>query len=130
MDGFSIHAVDQEELKKFYQAYKEGKLTPHTQPSEKTLEMFNNMNDKIDNLKDEISNIKIDIAKLPEVLVEKFDCKYASKKTEVIVYGMVALILVAVFGQIISNVVVSQKRNVLSEQDVKRIIEENYTQQK
>ena len=127
MDGFNLNGYTPEQIREavvFLEAHKLGKLNPHDSPSKWTIQKFNDMNDKIDNLKEDIGEIRVQIAGLPEILVDKFDCKYASKDTEKIVYGLIILVLVAFFGQMINDQL--SKGHYLTEKDVQRIIEAKY----
>ena len=77
----------------------------HSTPSPETLNLFKNMNDKIDEIKKTLGDLRVDIAKLPEKIFEKGDTKYANKTTEKIVYGMVGTILTLVLIAVVYLVI-------------------------
>lgn len=52
----------------------------------------------IKEVKEKIEKININLASLPEKLMEKFEEKFASKKTETIVYGIICFIGVSLVG--------------------------------
>ena len=54
------------------------------------------MNEKLDNLTDCVGQVKVTIAELPEKLADKFDERYASKKTEQTVDKILWLVISAV----------------------------------
>ena len=54
------------------------------------------MNEKLDNLTNCVGEVKITMAELPEKLADKFDERYASKKTEQTVDKVLWLVLSAV----------------------------------
>jgi len=64
----------------------------HEEPSRKTLEFMDIMNDKMDKLKDDmiksVVEIKILIAGLPQDLLDKCDLRYAEKALEKKVNGL------------------------------------------
>lgn len=49
--------------------------------------------DKIDKFSEQLEEIKIQIAKLPDVIFERGDKRYASKNSERVIYSMVGLIV-------------------------------------
>ena len=55
-----------------------------------------NVMDKLDQLSKQINQLSLDVAELPEKMSEKFDCRYASKRTEQVVDRLTWLVLSAV----------------------------------
>ena len=62
---------------------------------------------EIKDIKKDVGDIKLDIAKLPEILVEKFDQRYASKETEVSVKRVMWIVITAVIGALLALVIKS-----------------------
>lgn len=54
------------------------------------------MNDKLDSLTEDVKDISVSVAKIPEQLADKFDERYASKKTEKTVDKILWLVISAV----------------------------------
>ena len=61
--------------------------------------------EKIDDIKNDVQDIKLDIAKLPEILVEKFDQRYASKETEISVKRVMWIVVSAVIVALLALVI-------------------------
>lgn len=53
---------------------------------------------------DSVNALKIEIVKLPDVIMEKAETKFASKLTEKIVYGLCGFILLGFFGVVFTLV--------------------------
>lgn len=83
-----------------------------------------NMSEKIEEVKESVHKVELKIEGLPEVLLEKFEKKFASKNAEYIVYGMVAIILVAVIGYWVDQAI-KRPVDTLTTVDVQKLIEEN-----
>ena len=100
--------TDEDLIKAKSESFKSGQL--HTTSSKETLIKFNQMNEKIDEIKKQIDNLptidsmKLANEKLIEKVMEKAEKKFASKPTERIVYGMVGMILLYVFGKLLNLV--------------------------
>ena len=60
---------------------------------------------EVGNVKDSVSDLHVKIAKLPEVILDKADLRYASKISETMVYGMVAIVMTAVISSLVYIVV-------------------------
>ena len=60
--------------------------------------------EQLQNIQEEIKNLSVSLAKLPEQMAEKFDDRYASKKTELAVDRLGWLVIVAVVGGVLSVV--------------------------
>lgn len=97
------------------------KLFPHLigKSSEDTINKFKKMDEKlqgiennVSNIEKDVSTIKEDIKKMPtkegmalankelvEEVMGKSDKKYASKRAEIVVYGMVGIVLIYVIQQ-------------------------------
>ena len=61
--------------------------------------------EKLDLLSDKINTLSINLASLPEVMAEKFDERYASKRTELAVDRLAWLVITSVVGAIIIMVI-------------------------
>lgn len=61
--------------------------------------------DKIDSIKTDVNAIKVDIAKLPELLIERFDERYASKKYEKALDRAMWIILTTIIGALLALVI-------------------------
>jgi hypothetical protein len=48
---------------------------------------------KLDEFKNDIGDIKILIAEMPKKIIDECDSRYASKLSEIIIYGMSGLVL-------------------------------------
>jgi hypothetical protein len=88
------------------------------------------MSEKIDELKSDLNSlgteIKVKLAGLSGELAKEFDGRYATKQTQIIVYGLVAIILTSFVGYLIKDAYTVKQS--LSEEDIIRIIDDNYTQ--
>ena len=54
------------------------------------------MSDKLDTLSEDVKDVAIKVAELPELMADKFDNRYASKKTEQAVDRVMWLVITAV----------------------------------
>ncbi|NTU69323.1 hypothetical protein HGB13_00625 [bacterium] len=61
--------------------------------------------EKLDSLTKTVGDISISLAKLPELMADKFDERYASKRTEVAVDRLAWLVVVAVVGAVLVLVI-------------------------
>jgi len=61
--------------------------------------------DKIDDIKQDVGDIKVEIAKLPEILADKFDTRYANKDTEIALKRLNWLVITAVCGALLALIV-------------------------
>lgn len=95
----------------------------HNSSSNQTLAIFKKMEKSLQEKNDDIGNIKISVARIEEQIkpiasfINESPKKFASKLTEKIVYYLVAIILVAVFGTIINSAIRTN-----NDEDVKSII--------
>lgn len=60
--------------------------------------------EQLQNIREEIQSLSVNLAKLPEQMAEKFDNRYASKRTELAVDRLGWLVIVAVVGGVLSVV--------------------------
>ena len=74
------------------------------------------MSEKIENLKDSLNDFKIEIIEKISEIPDKLDKRYASKLTETIVYGLVALIIITIAGVGLNLVLKSNNTNSNIEQ--------------
>jgi hypothetical protein len=58
----------------------------------------------IDDIKTDMTAIKVDIACLPQAIFEKGDNRYASKTVERAVYALIGIIVFAVMGALLAQV--------------------------
>jgi len=63
--------------------------------------------EKIDDIKEDVANVRVDIAKLPELLADKFDQRYASKEYESSLKKLNWMVISAVFIAVLSLVIKS-----------------------
>lgn len=100
-EKWEMHSVIQQAIKTAHQ-----EPSPETRRRLQTLEdNQNKFMDKLDNLGSKIENLSIDIAKMPEIILEKADARYASKTSEKVVYGMVGAIVLGVLYAILELVI-------------------------
>lgn len=91
----------------------------------KKVDCDNHVKDMTDELKEvtkSVNNLTVTIAKMPKMILDEAVCKFASKNTEKIVYGLITLICVAVIGSVVNSVVVTNKSQV-DEQAILELIE-------
>ena len=82
--------------------------------------------EELNNIKNKLETLNETVLLIPERLGEKFDKRYAGKTTEVAVYAVIGLITLTVIGTIINGII--NQKNELSEADIIRIIDDNYSQ--
>ena len=65
----------------------------------------NSLMEQLKELKDDIQDVALNVAKLPEQLADKFDGRYASKKTEQAVdkvfWLVISAVVIAIMGVIL-----------------------------
>ena len=82
------------------------------------------MTNEISDVKDAVNDLRVDVARMPELILEKSEGKFASKTTEKIVYALVGIICLAVIGSVVNSVVVTNKSN-LDEGTITEILEKH-----
>ncbi len=151
MDGLNLNGYTPEQIREgivFLEAHKLGKLSPHNEPSEKTLQKFNDMNNKIDNLKDGVAEINVKLEKTIILIQEEFKknyedhcriekqttktngtVKWHSKLFYLTIGGgsVILFIMTAVLIPYINSRFINRP---LTERDIIRIIDNNYSQVK
>lgn len=60
--------------------------------------------EQLQNIQEEIKSLSVNLAKLPEQMSERFDNRYASKRTELAVDRLGWIVIVAVVGGVLSVV--------------------------
>lgn len=72
---------------------------------DKVMNEIKDVHKEVGDVKDSVSDLHVKIAKLPEAIMEKADLRYASKLSEKLVYGMVAIVLTSVISSLVYVVV-------------------------